>query len=97
MEYFSITTLLASVFFGALGGSARVCLGILKTKSRINPRKALSNLLLSCTIGVFCALLFSNSYKLSLLAGYAGIDIAEGILKILRKRIGTRFPGEFKI
>ena len=38
-------------------------------------------------IGVFCGLLVSQSYVLSMLGGYAGTDLIEGIYKI-RKRQG---------
>jgi hypothetical protein len=41
----------------------------------------LITVLVAATIGVFTGIIFNFDYRLSLLAGYAGTDIIEGIYK----------------
>ncbi len=69
---------------GGVGGLTRGFIGLLKALSL--RRKILwgyysITVLVSLVIGVFIGLIFNFDYRLSLLAGYAGTDILEGIYK----------------
>ena len=69
---------------GGLGGLTRGVVGLLKAISL--RRKILwgyyaVTVLIAMIIGVFVGLIFNFDPRLSLLAGYAGTDILEGIYK----------------
>jgi len=69
---------------GGVGGLTRGFVGLLKAISL--RRKILwgyyaITVLVALVIGVFTGLIFNFDYRLSLLAGYAGTDILEGIYK----------------
>jgi len=69
---------------GGVGGLTRSFIGLLKALSL--RRKILwayytITLLIAVTIGVFIGIIFDFDPRLSLLAGYAGTDILEGIYK----------------
>ena len=69
---------------GGLGGLARGFVGLLKALSL--RRRVLWNyyaitVLVAAIIGAFVGIIFNFDYRLSLLAGYAGTDILEGIYK----------------
>ena len=69
---------------GGLGGLTRGFVGLLKAISL--RRKILwgyygITVLVAVVIGTFTGLIFNFDYRLSLLAGYAGTDILEGIYK----------------
>ena len=69
---------------GALGGLTRGGVGLLKAFSL--RRKILWNyyaitIVVAAVIGAFVGMIFNFDYRLSLLAGYAGTDILEGIYK----------------
>jgi len=69
---------------GGLGGLTRGVVGLLKALSL--RRRVLWNYYLitvgvALVIGVFVGIIFDFDYRLSLLAGYAGTDILEGIYK----------------
>ena len=69
---------------GGIGGLTRGFIGLLKALSL--RRKILwgyysITVLVALIIGVFVGLIFNFDYRLSLLAGYAGTDILEGIYK----------------
>ena len=69
---------------GGIGGLTRGFIGLLKALSM--RRKILWNYYLititvAATIGIFTGIIFNFDYRLSLLAGYAGTDILEGIYK----------------
>jgi len=69
---------------GGIGGLTRGFVGLLKAISL--RRKILwgyyaITVLVALVIGVFTGLIFNFDYRLSLLAGYAGTDILEGIYK----------------
>lgn len=77
------TTLLAGLM-GLVGGATRGIVGLLKALSirrKILWGYYLITLVMAMTIGVFTGLVFSFDARLSLLAGYAGTDILEGIYK----------------
>ena len=71
---------------GGVGGLTRGVIGLLKALAL--KRKVLWNywaitVTLAVIIGVFTGLVFNFDPRLSLLAGYAGTDILEGIYKSL--------------
>ena len=76
-------TLLAGLL-GGIGGVTRGIVGLLKALSL--RRKVLwgyyaITVLIAMIIGVFVGIIFNFDTRLSLLAGYAGTDILEGIYK----------------
>jgi hypothetical protein len=75
--------------FGLLGGIIRVIVGLFKHKvftgkEKFNTRKFWFTMALSGIIGVFCALLTLDDYRIILLAGYAGTDMIQGLAKVSR-------------
>ncbi len=69
---------------GGIGGLTRGVVGLLKAMSL--RRKILWNyyvitVAVAVIIGIFVGIIFDFDYRLSLLAGYAGTDILEGIYK----------------
>lgn len=76
--------LLYPATLGGVGGLTRGVVGLLKALSL--RRKILwgyyaITVLVAAIIGVFIGIIFNFDYRLSLLAGYAGTDILEGIYK----------------
>ncbi len=76
--------LLLSAILGGVGGLTRGLVGLMKALSL--RRKILWNyyaitVFIAVILGVFTGIVFSFDYRLSLLAGYAGTDILEGIYK----------------
>ena len=77
-------TLLLSALLGGVGGLTRGLVGLMKAMSL--RRKILwgyyaITCVIAVVLGVFTGIIFSFDYRLSLLAGYAGTDILEGIYK----------------
>jgi uncharacterized membrane protein YqgA involved in biofilm formation len=77
-------TLLLSALLGGVGGLTRGFIGLLKALSL--RRKILwayyaITVVIAVVIGVFVGIIFNFDTRLSLLAGYAGTDILEGIYK----------------
>ena len=69
---------------GGIGGLTRGVVGLLKALSlrrRILWGYYLITVLIALIIGVFIGIIFNFDPRLSLLAGYAGTDILEGIYK----------------
>jgi len=69
---------------GGIGGLTRGLVGLLKALSlrrRILWGYYIITVLVALVIGVFIGIIFDFDYRLSLLAGYAGTDILEGIYK----------------
>ena len=69
---------------GGVGGITRGLVGLLKALSL--RRKILwgyyaITVLVALVIGIFTGIIFNFDHRLSLLAGYAGTDILEGIYK----------------
>ena len=69
---------------GGVGGLTRGFVGLLKALSL--RRKILwgyysITVIVALIIGIFVGIIFGFDYRLSLLAGYAGTDILEGIYK----------------
>jgi len=76
---------------GLLGGLARAFFGLLKhyridMKTKFIPSYLIITLVGAGVIGIFVSLLLSTNYFLSLVAGYAGIDIIEGLVKAYKKK-----------
>lgn len=69
---------------GGIGGLTRGIVGLLKALSlrrRILWGYYAITVLVAAIIGIFVGIVFNFDYRLSLLAGYAGTDILEGIYK----------------
>ena len=69
---------------GGIGGLTRGVVGLLKALSlrrRIMWGYYVITVLVAVIIGVFVGIIFDFDPRLSLLAGYAGTDILEGIYK----------------
>jgi hypothetical protein len=84
MDITLIESLVLPALLGALGGLTRGFVGLLKAMSL--RRKILwgyygMTVVIAFIIGIFTGLIFNFDYRLSLLAGYAGTDILEGIYK----------------
>jgi len=69
---------------GGIGGLTRGVVGLLKALSlrrRILWNYYIITVVIALIIGVFVGIIFDFDPRLSLLAGYAGTDILEGIYK----------------
>lgn len=79
-----MNTLLTAAILGGIGGLTRGVVGLLKALSlrrKILWAYYLITVLIAIIIGVFVGIVFDFDPRLSLLAGYAGTDILEGIYK----------------
>jgi len=77
------TTLLAALL-GGLGGLTRGVVGLLKAlalRRKILWTYYLITVLIAIIIGAFVGIVFNFDVRISLLAGYAGTDILEGLYK----------------
>jgi fluoride ion exporter CrcB/FEX len=79
-----MNTILLAAILGGLGGLTRGFVGLLKALSL--RRKIIwlyyaITVLIALIIGIFVGIIFDFDPRLSLLAGYAGTDILEGIYK----------------
>lgn len=77
-------TLILAALLGGIGGLTRGLVGLMKAMSL--RRKILwgyyaITVFIAIILGIFTGIIFSFDYRLSLLAGYAGTDILEGIYK----------------
>ena len=73
-----------AALLGGIGGLTRGVVGLLKALSlrrRIIWSYYLITVLIAVIIGVFVGIVFDFDPRLSLLSGYAGSDILEGIYK----------------
>ncbi len=76
--------ILIAAILGGIGGLTRGVVGLLKAlslKRRILWNYYMITVLIAIIIGVFVGVIFDFDPRLSLLAGYAGTDILEGIYK----------------
>ncbi len=76
-------TVLAGLL-GGLGGLTRGVVGLMKAlalKRKILWMYYIITIAIAVIIGIFVGIIFDFDYRLSLLAGYAGTDILEGIYK----------------
>ena len=84
--------IILSATFGLIGGLARAFFGLLKhyridKKTRFRFNYLIISLLGSAVIGIFTSLLITTDYKISLVAGYVGIDIIENLIKAYKKKL----------
>ena len=74
--------LFLAAILGGVGGLTRGLVGLMKALSlrrRILWGYYAITVFIAVILGVFTGIIFSFDYRLSLLAGYAGTDILEGI------------------
>lgn len=79
-----LSNILFPALLGGIGGLTRGVVGLLKAISlrrKILWGYYLVTVLVAVIIGIFTGVIFNFDYRLSLLAGYAGTDILEGIYK----------------
>lgn len=79
-----INELILPAVLGGVGGLTRGFIGLLKALSlrrRILWGYYAITVVIAFIIGIFTGIVFNFDYRLSLLAGYAGSDILEGIYK----------------
>ncbi len=79
-----VKELILPAVLGGVGGLTRGIVGLLKALSlrrRIIWAYYLITVIVAAVIGIFIGIVFNYDYRLSLLAGYAGTDILEGIYK----------------
>ena len=78
------TAVVYPALLGGIGGLTRGFVGLLKALSlrrRILWGYYAITVVVAMVIGIFTGVIFNFDYRLSLLAGYAGTDILEGIYK----------------
>ena len=79
-----MNTIVLAGILGGVGGLTRGIVGLLKALSlrrRILWAYYWITVLIAVVIGIFVGIIFNFDPRLSLLAGYAGTDIIEGIYK----------------
>jgi len=79
-----VSTIVLAGLLGGIGGLTRGFVGLLKAlslKRRILWNYYVITVAIAVVIGVFVGIIFDFDTRLSLLAGYAGTDILEGIYK----------------
>ena len=79
-----MNAIILSGLLGGIGGLARSLVGLSKAlslKRRIIWYYWLTTIVISAIIGVATGTIFNFDQRLSILAGYAGTDILEGIYK----------------
>ena len=79
-----VKELFLPAILGGVGGLTRGVIGLLKALSlrrRIIWSYYIITVVVAAIIGVFIGIVFNFDYRLSLLAGYAGTDVLEGIYK----------------
>lgn len=84
MDILTLEQLILPALLGGIGGLTRGFIGLLKALSlrrRILWNYYAITVVVAFVIGIFTGLIFNFDYRLSLLAGYAGTDILEGIYK----------------
>ncbi|RME54791.1 hypothetical protein D6777_02625, partial [Candidatus Woesearchaeota archaeon] len=80
----------SGAIFGFIGGATRAALGLIKSlrrKEKFSYRRFIVYLLASILIGIFTGMLYNSDNRLSLVAGYAGTDILEGIYKVKTRKV----------
>ena len=86
MDEVLYTVLLAAIL-GFLGGLVRSLVGFMKAlakKEKLNWTYWIITMVASAVVGVFTGIIFDYDHRLSLLAGYAGTDLLDGIYKSFR-------------
>ncbi len=83
--------LVYSAAFGFFGGLVRALVGVMKLSKpskEFNGKYMILTLIGSGLIGMFAAMLVGYNTQVALLAGYAGIDLIDGLYKAQSKRWG---------
>ena len=84
----NVEPIIMAGLLGGLGGLTRGLIGLLKAmtlRRKIIPSYLVLTISIAWIIGIFVGILFYNiDLRLSLLAGYAGTDIIEGIYKLFK-------------
>lgn len=84
----NVEPIIMAGLLGGLGGLTRGLIGLLKAmtlRRKIIPSYLVLTIFIAWIIGIFVGILFYNiDLRLSLLAGYAGTDIIEGIYKLFK-------------
>ena len=89
--------IITAALLGGVGGATRGVVGLLKALSlrrEILWGYYLITLCVAIIIGVFIGIIFNFDPRLSLLAGYAGTDIIEGIYKSFKVQKVYVKPGK---
>jgi hypothetical protein len=76
--------LILPALLGGMGGLTRGLVGLMKAlalRRRIIWLYYTVTIAVAAIIGIFVGIIFNFDYRLSLLAGYAGTDILEGVYK----------------
>ena len=84
MDAVVFSTIFLPALLGGVGGLTRGLLGLMKAlalRRKILWGYYFITVIVAVVIGIFIGLIFNFDYRLSLLAGYAGTDILEGIYK----------------
>lgn len=79
-----VSSIVFAGMLGGIGGLTRGVVGLLKALSlrrRVMWMYYFITVIIAIIIGVFIGIIFDFDPRLSLLAGYAGTDILEGIYK----------------
>jgi Ni,Fe-hydrogenase I cytochrome b subunit len=86
-----MNALLFAGLLGGFGGAIRATVGLLKSikrKRRVRWDYWFITCALAIIIGVFVGMLLGYDYRISMLAGYAGTDLLEGLYKNFNKGKG---------
>lgn len=86
-----MANLLIPALFGLFGGLLRGIVGLLKhyrisSKTKFKTYYLIFTLILSALIGIIISTALSANYLVNLIAGYAGIDLLENLMKIIKKK-----------
>ena len=84
MDTVTLNEIIIPAVLGGIGGLTRGVIGLLKALSlrrRILWKYYAITVVVAAIIGIFVGMIFNFDWRLSLLAGYAGTDILEGIYK----------------
>lgn len=74
---------------GAIGGFVRGLVGLskaLNAKKKIKPMYLLATIVIAMIVGLFTVVVLNFNISIALLAGYAGSDALEGLVKIYNKK-----------
>ena len=85
--------ILSLILLGAVGGSVRALVGVVKYLEHNKPKKGgirlwylIFTLYVAAVVGGLAGVLTNGDWRLALIAGYAGVDFLEGLYKIKNKQ-----------
>lgn len=83
-----MNSILLVTLMGLTGGAVRAIAGLIKhgvlvKKEKFDAIRFFTTLAVAAVIGAFTAVITAESWKLALLAGYAGTDLLDAILKTI--------------